>query len=172
MNANFIFTFLNSTFFSKVCIESLPSLISSLEKVFLLKVANISSSWTKPFIMLYYFFRFSSQDSSQYNFKNRSIQLRFLNQIFNKNIEEEEPLFVQKNFVHICIKDQLNQYEIDFLSKRFFKNRELYWSNLSKNTNLGWESLVHKSGVQIQVVEGLIFCLFSFFLYLFKFFVH
>ena len=52
------------------------------------------------------------------------------------------------------------------LKSRFFKNRELYWYNLSKNSNLGRESLVQKSGVRIPVGEGQIFCHFSFFLYL------
>ena len=39
----------------------------------------------------------------------------------------------------------------------FFKNRELYWSNFPQNSNSGRE-LVQKSGVQIPVEEGQIFC--------------
>ena len=55
------------------------------------------------------------------------------------------------------------------LKSRFFENRELYWSNLTQNSNLGRESFVQKSGVRIPVGEGQIFCHFSFFLYLFHF---
>jgi hypothetical protein len=57
------------------------------------------------------------------------------------------------------------------IKSRFFKNRELYGSHLPKNSNLGQESFVQKSGVRIQVGEGQIFCHFSifFFLYLFHF---
>ena len=55
------------------------------------------------------------------------------------------------------------------VKSRFFKNRELYWSNLAQNQNLWRESFVQKSGVQIPVGEGQIFCHFSFFLYLFHF---
>jgi hypothetical protein len=55
------------------------------------------------------------------------------------------------------------------LKSRFFKNRELYWYNLPQNSNLGRESFVQKSGVQIPVGEGQVFCHFSFFLYLFHF---
>ena len=43
------------------------------------------------------------------------------------------------------------------LKSRFFKNRELYWSNLPQNSNFGWE-LVQKSEVQIPVNEGQFFC--------------
>ena len=44
----------------------------------------------------------------------------------------------------------------------FFKNRELYWSNLPQNSNCGHE-LVQKSGVQILVREGqILFVPFSF----------
>ena len=57
-----------------------------------------------------------------------------------------------------------------FIKSKFFKNRELYWSNLSQNSNLGRESFVQKSGVRIQVGKGQIFFPFSFFfLYLFHF---
>ena len=45
----------------------------------------------------------------------------------------------------------------DKVKTRFFKNRELYWSNLTKNSKLGRESFVQKSGVQIPVGEGQIF---------------
>ena len=48
------------------------------------------------------------------------------------------------------------------LKSRFFKNRELYWSNLPQNSNLGWESFVEKFGVQIPVEDGRTFCHFSF----------
>ena len=54
------------------------------------------------------------------------------------------------------------------LKSRFFKNRELYWSNLPQNSNLWRESFVQKSGVQIPVGKGQIFCHFSFF---FTFFI-
>ena len=56
-----------------------------------------------------------------------------------------------------------------FLCRDFLKNRELYWSNLPQDSNLGQESFVQKSGVRISVGEGQIFCHFSFFLYLFHF---
>ena len=58
-----------------------------------------------------------------------------------------------------------SEFEIwnDTVKSRFFKNCELYWSNLPQNLNLGQESFVQKSG------EGQIFCHFSFFLYLFHF---
>ena len=55
-----------------------------------------------------------------------------------------------------------------FLKSRFFKNCELYWSNLPQSSNCGRE-LDQKSGVQIPVGEGQIFCHFSFFLFLFHF---
>ena len=51
-----------------------------------------------------------------------------------------------------------------FIKSRFFKNRELYLSNLPQNSNFGWE-LVQKSGVQILVGEGQIFL--SCFLFIF-----
>jgi hypothetical protein len=54
------------------------------------------------------------------------------------------------------------------LKSRFFKNRELYWSNLPQNSNCAWE-LVQKSGVQIPVGEGQIFL--SCFLFIFIFFI-
>ena len=55
----------------------------------------------------------------------------------------------------------------DFLKvkSRFFKNHELYWSNLPKNSNCGQE--LQKSGVQILVGEGQIFL--SRFLFIFIF---
>jgi hypothetical protein len=40
------------------------------------------------------------------------------------------------------------------LKLRFFKNLELYWSNLPQNSNLGREGFVQKSGVRIPVGEG------------------
>ena len=52
------------------------------------------------------------------------------------------------------------------LKSRFFKNHELYWSNLPQNSNFGQE-LVQKSGVQIPVGEGQIFL--SCFLFIFIF---
>ena len=47
----------------------------------------------------------------------------------------------------------LNMY-ILALKSRFLKNRELYWSNLPQNSNLGRESFVQNSGVRIPVGEG------------------
>ena len=67
-------------------------------------------------------------------------------------------------------RDNQNYWKL-LVKSRFFKNRELYWSNLPQNSNLGRESFVQKSGVQIPVGEGQIFCHFSFFIYLF-YFVH
>ena len=55
------------------------------------------------------------------------------------------------------------------IKSRFFKNRELFWSNLPQNSNLGLESFVQKSGVQIPVGEGQIFL--SCFLFIFTFFI-
>ena len=55
------------------------------------------------------------------------------------------------------------------VKSRFFKNRDLYWYNLPQNSNLGQERFVQKTGVQIPVGEGQIFCHFSCFLYLFHF---
>ena len=57
------------------------------------------------------------------------------------------------------------------LKSRFLKNRELCWSDLPQNSNLGRESFVQKSGVWIPVGEGQIFCHFSFFISPF-YFVH
>ena len=54
-----------------------------------------------------------------------------------------------------------------FFKWRFFKNPELYWSNLPQNSYLGRESFLQKSGVQLLVGEGQILCHFPFFLYLF-----
>ena len=52
------------------------------------------------------------------------------------------------------------------VKSRFFKNRELCWSNLPQNSNCGRE-LVQKSGVQIPVGEGQKkFVLFSFDFYI------
>ena len=51
---------------------------------------------------------------------------------------------------------------------RFFENNELKGSNISQNSNLGQESFVQKSGVQIPMGESKFFCHFSFFLYLFN----
>ena len=43
------------------------------------------------------------------------------------------------------------------VKSRFFKNRQLYWSNLPQNSNCERE-LVQKSRVQIPVGEGQFFC--------------
>ena len=53
------------------------------------------------------------------------------------------------------------------LKSRFFKNRELYWSNLPQNSNCGQE-LVQKSGVQIPVGEGQIFLFLFLFIFIFS----
>ena len=53
------------------------------------------------------------------------------------------------------------------LKSRHFNFRELDWSNLPQNSNLGWESCVQKAGVRIPVGEGQIFCHFSFFFFTF-----
>ena len=63
----------------------------------------------------------------------------------------------------------VNSYEINLfdnlvVKSRFFKKRELYWSNLPQNSNCGQE-LVQKSGVQIPVGEVQIFL--SHFLFIF-----
>ena len=58
---------------------------------------------------------------------------------------------------------QRNEFTV---KSRFFKNLELYWSNLPHNSNFGRE-LVQKSGVQIPVGEGQIFL--SHFLFIFIF---
>ena len=79
-------------------------------------------------------------------------------------------LIISMCHLHDC---KVNQKEKTFISKnigipnnliksRFFKNRELYWSNLPQNSSLGRESFVQKFGVQIPVGEGQIFCHFSF----------
>ena len=52
------------------------------------------------------------------------------------------------------------------VKSRFFKNRELYGSNLPQNSNCGWE-LVQKSGVQIPDEKGQNFL--SCFLFIFIF---
>jgi hypothetical protein len=49
------------------------------------------------------------------------------------------------------------------LKSRFFKDRELYWSNLPQNSNLGRESFVQKSGVRIPVGRVKLFAIFLFF---------
>ena len=53
-----------------------------------------------------------------------------------------------------------------YVKSRFFRNRELYWSNLPQNSNCGQE-LAQKSGVQIPVGEGKTFL--SCFLFIFIF---
>ena len=72
---------------------------------------------------------------------------------------------VQSKYILQC--EENNTTDQEELKARFFKNRELYWSNLPQNSNLGRESFVQKSGVQIPVGEGKIFCHFSLFIYLF-----
>ena len=69
-----------------------------------------------------------------------------------------------------CAKHFIFISEFDNFGKksRFFKNRELYWSNLPQNSNLWRESFVQKSRVQIPAEEGKFFCHFSFF---FTFFI-
>ena len=52
------------------------------------------------------------------------------------------------------------------LKSRFYKYRELYWSNLPRNSNFGRE-LFQKSGVQIPIEEGQFFL--SCFLFIFVF---
>jgi hypothetical protein len=49
------------------------------------------------------------------------------------------------------------------IKSRFFKNCELYWSNLPQNSNLGRESFVQKSRVQIPVGGVNFFAIFLFF---------
>ena len=56
---------------------------------------------------------------------------------------------------------------MEIVKSRFFKNRELYWSNLPQDSNLGRESFVQKSGVQIPIGEGQMFL--SWFLFIFTF---
>ena len=59
--------------------------------------------------------------------------------------------------------------QLAILKSRYFKNRELYSSNLPQNSNFWRESFVQKTGVQIPVEEGNFFLPFFFFLYLFHF---
>ena len=68
-------------------------------------------------------------------------------------------------YIHSFIRMASPQKLLQQVKSRFFKNRELYWSNLPQNSNCGRE-LVQKSGVQIPVGEGQIF--FSYFLFLFS----
>ena len=51
------------------------------------------------------------------------------------------------------------------VKSRFFKNRELYWSNLPQNSNCG-RDLIQKFGVEIPIGEGKIFL--SCFLFIFS----
>ena len=66
-------------------------------------------------------------------------------------------------------QDIVNFVSCLYIKLRFFKNHELYWSDLPQNSNLGRESFDYKSGVQIPVGKGQIFSHFSFFPYLFHF---
>ena len=55
----------------------------------------------------------------------------------------------------MCIvKVQLQMISINIVKSRFFKKRELYWSNLPQNSNVERESFVWKFGVRIPVGEG------------------
>ena len=80
------------------------------------------------------------------------------------------PRLLRSILIKVCSILELSIFaKLWRVKSRFFKNHELYWSNLPQNSNLGRESFVQKSGVQIPVGEGQIFCHFSFFLYLFHF---
>ena len=134
------------------------SLIASLKQNWAMKIIQIlilisgglgSSGYPNDF-------NYSSQ---YYHTKSTHIFVASCKKFMRSN--NEFPIYEYLNFVH--------QNKFVYLKSRFFKNRKLYWSNLPQNSNLGRESFVQKSGVQIPVGEGQIFCHFSFFLYLFHF---
>ena len=62
--------------------------------------------------------------------------------------------------VYFCLGIIFWRISYHYLKSRFFKNSKLYRPNLPQNSNLGRESFVQKSGVQISVGGGSNFWLF------------
>ena len=92
----------------------------------------------------------------------RDLNPRFLNKTFPpkvwilREIRSIELTVLKKSRLYSTSQRDFNTLITRLFSvkSRFFKNRELYWSNLPQNSNLGQESFVQKSVVRIPVGEG------------------